>query len=485
MTLFTDGACAGRLYSSGWRAGDGGVTDVIEPATGDVLTQSGVAAASDVAAAAAAARAAQVDWAARPAPERGDVVRRAADLIREHHDEFVQWGMRECGAINGKADNEVAGSRGELLLAAGMTTSPYGELLPSASGRLSFARRVPIGVVGIITPWNFPLILALRAVAPALALGNAVLLKPDLQTPIFGGALIARLFEEAGLPEDLLHVLPGGAEAGEAVVTDVNVGMVSFTGSTATGRRVAQLAAANLKKVSLELGGNNALIVLEDADLLAAASTGSWGSFLHQGQICLTTGRHLVHESVVDEYVDLLVKHADALQVGNPTDPNVSLGPVINQRQLDGIDRIVQETVAAGARLRTGGEHRGLFYSPTVLDGVTDQMPAFTNEIFGPVAPVTVFADDSEAIALANRTEYGLVAAIQTRSMNRGLAMSAQIRAGMVHVNDTTVNDEPQVPFGGMGSSGNGGRHGGHANWDEFTQWQWVTARDEPVVYPF
>jgi benzaldehyde dehydrogenase (NAD) len=485
MTLFNDDTCAGRIYSSGWRPGEGGVVDVVEPATGNVLTQSGLAVASDVGAAARAARAAQVDWAARPAPERGEVVRRAADLVREHHDELVGWGMRECGAINGKADNEVAGSRGELLLAAGMTTSPYGELLPSASGRLSFARRVPIGVVGIITPWNFPLILALRAVGPALALGNAVLLKPDAQTPIFGGALIARLFEEAGLPEGVLHVLPGGAEAGEAIVTSPDVGMVSFTGSTTTGRRVAELAAAGLKKVSLELGGNNALIVLEDADLEAAVSTGSWGSFLHQGQICLTTGRHLVHESVAGDYVELLVKHADALKVGDPTDPDVSLGPVINQRQLDGIDRIVQDSIAAGARLRAGGEHRGLFYSPTVLDGVTDQMPAFTKEIFGPVAPVTVFSDDAEAVALANRTEYGLVAAIQTRSVNRGLAMAAQIRAGMVHINDTTVNDEPQAPFGGMGSSGNGGRHGGHANWDEFTQWQWVTARDEAVVYPF
>jgi benzaldehyde dehydrogenase (NAD) len=484
MSLLNDSS-AGKIYSGGWRTADGGVMEVREPATGSILAEAGVAAATDVARAAELAVPAQRDWAARPAPERGEIVRRAADLLRDHHEEFVGWGIRECGAIHGKADHEVAGSRGELLLAAGMTTAPYGELIPSETGRLSFARRVPIGVVGIITPWNFPLVLALRAVAPALALGNAVLLKPDPQTPVFGGVLIARLFEEAGLPEGVLHVLPGGAEAGEALVNDGKVGMISFTGSTATGRRVAELAAKGLKKVSLELGGNNALVVLEDADVEAAVSAGSWGSFLHQGQICLTTGRHLVHEAIAEQYVDSLVKHAQALKVGNPLDPDVSLGPIINQRQLDGIDKIVTDTVAAGARLRTGGVREGLFYSPTVLDGVTAGMPAFTKEIFGPVAPVTVFGDEDEAVELANGTEYGLVVAINTRSLNRGLALASRMRAGMVHINDTTVNDEPQAPFGGMGSSGNGGRHGGHANWDEFTQWQWVTARDEAAVYPF
>jgi benzaldehyde dehydrogenase (NAD) len=485
MTQLFDSSMHGKIFSNGWRDAHAGTVEVHEPATGDLIAPSGLAGAADVVRAVASAVERQRGWAALPAPERGEVLRRAADLLVAHRDEFIELGMRECGAIAGKAENEVNGTRGELLEAAAMGTAPYGEMLPSPTGKLSFARRVPVGVVAVITPWNFPLILAMRAVAPALVLGNAVVLKPDIQTPLIGGLLLARLFEAAGLPDGVLHVLPGAADVGEALVTAPAVDMVAFTGSTATGRRVAQLAATNLKKVSLELGGNNALIVLDDADLEAAVSTGAWGSYLHQGQICLTTGRHLVHASIAEQYTDALVEHARALKVGNPVQADVLIGPLINSRQLARVDDIVQRSVSAGARLRTGGTSEQLFYTPTVLDRVTTDMPAFADEIFGPVAAVTVFDDDAEAVALANGTEYGLTAAIQTRSLNRGLAIAKQLRTGMVHINDTTVNDEPQVPFGGMGSSGTGGRFGGIANWDEFTQWQWVTVRDEPAPYPF
>jgi benzaldehyde dehydrogenase (NAD) len=428
---------------------------------------------------------AQDEWARWGGPRRGEVMRSAARLLEEHREEFIEFGMRECGAIRGKAENEVQGSIGEILEAAGLATAPYGDLLPSDSASLSMARRVPLGVVGIIAPWNFPLILAMRSVAPALVLGNAVLLKPDVNTPIFGGSLIARLFEEAGLPPGVLHVLPGGPETGEALVTAPGVDMISFTGSTATGRKVAQAAAAQLKKVSLELGGNNAHIVLEDADLEKAASTGAWGSFLHQGQICLTTGRHLVHEALSEAYVDKLVEHAKALRVGDPTDPETAIGPIINQQQLHRVSDIVERSVSAGARVRTGGESSGLFYQPTVLDQIDTQTPAFREEIFGPVAPVISFSDDADAVRLANDSEYGLTAAIQTSSLGRALDIARSIKSGMVHINDTTVNDAPYVPFGGMGDSGSGARHGGTANLDEYTQWQWVTVHDSPVEYPF
>lgn len=476
----------GKIYSRGWRSSLGGTADVVEPATGETLATVGLASAEDIENAARVAADGQLAWADTSFEERGRVLRAVAELLEDDAEEAISWIMRETGAIRGKAATEVAGSVGEMREAAALASHPLGELLadPDAS-RLSFARRVPLGVVGVITPWNFPLILAIRVVAPALALGNAVVLKPDVQTPICGGLLIAKLFEQAGLPDGVLHVLPGAAEAGEALVVDPNVAMVAFTGSTATGARVGELAGRAMKKLSLELGGNNALIVLDDADVELASSAGAWGSFLHQGQICLTTGRHLVHERLADAYVEALSRRADALTVGNPLDPNVSLGPIINQRQLQRVISIVDDTVAAGCELRAGGTHDGLFFRPTVLAGVTPTMRAFTDEIFGPVAPVTTFSSDEEAIELANQTKYGLTAAIQTRSVGRGLRIARALHTGMVHINDATVNDAPHVPFGGMGDSGNGGRFGTLANVEEFTQWQWCTVRDQPSAFPF
>ena len=329
------------------------------------------------------------------------------------------------------------------------------------------------------------MILGIRVIAPALALGNAVVIKPDAQTPITGGLLLASIFEEAGLPDGVLHALPGAAEAGEALVLDPHVGLISFTGSTAVGRRVGELAGRNLKKVSLELGGNNALIVLDDADIERASSSGAWGSFLHQGQLCFSTGRHLVADAVAGDYLDAIEARAAALKVGDPFREDVALGPIINQRQLDRFDAIVRDTVDAGAGLRTGGTHEGRFYRPTVLEGVTPAMPAFAEEIFGPVAAVTTFSSVEEAVALANRSEYGLAASIYTSSLARGMEIARSMRAGMVHINDTTINDQAVAPFGGMGASGNGGRFGSLANWEEFTQWQWCTARDEGPVFAF
>ena len=256
-------------------------------------------------------------------------------------------------------------------------------------GRTSTARRIPLGVVGVITPWNFPYVLAMRSVGPALALGNAVVLKPDANTPVTGGVVIARLFEEAGLPEGVLHVLPGDGEVGQALVADPNVRMISFTGSTATGHLVGETAGRMLKRLVLEMGGNSPLVVLEDADIEAASSAGAWGSFLHQGQICLSVSRHLVHESIVDAYTDALVERAGRLPVGNPATDEVALGPLINERQLARVRRIVDESVEQGAKVLVGGTNDGLFFAPTVLGDVTPEMPAFEEEIFGPVAPIT------------------------------------------------------------------------------------------------
>jgi benzaldehyde dehydrogenase (NAD) len=340
-------------------------------------------------------------------------------------------------------------------------------------------------VVGVISPWNIPQILSVRAVAPALALGNAVILKPDVQTSVSGGALIAALFEAAGLPDGLLHVLPGAAEPGVALTSDPQVAMIAFTGSTAVGREVGAAAGRSLKRVSLELGGNNALIVLDDADLEIASSAGAWGAFLHQGQVCMTAGRHIVLESVADEYLERLSKRAEQLPVGDPFTEQVALGPLINAEQLANVDRIVSESVSAGAEVRTGATHDRLFYRPTVLAGVTTAMAAFREEIFGPVAPVIVVRDQDEAIAVANDTEYGLVAAVQTGSVSRGNEVARRLRTGIVHINDQTLNNDAYAPFGGTGASGNGSRYGSQSSWDEFTQWQWITSREEAHGFPF
>jgi benzaldehyde dehydrogenase (NAD) len=475
----------GQLYSGGWRSAES-TTDVVEKATGEVLATVGLAGAGDVARATDRAAAAQPAWAATSFEDRAAILRRAADILEAGSSGVIDWLVRETGEIRARATHEVRISVGEIREAAALAGQPYGELLPTTEqGRLSLAQRVPLGVVGAITPWNAPVILGIRVIAPALALGNAVVIKPDAQTPITGGLLLASIFEQAGLPDGVLHALPGGAEAGEALVTDPHTRLISFTGSTATGRRVGELAGRHLKKVSLELGGNNALIVLDDADIDAAASSGAWGSFLHQGQLCFSTGRHLVQERVADAYLEAITARAEALAVGDPFREDVELGPIINRRQLDRFDTIVRDTVAAGATLRTGGSHEELFYRPTVLGDVAPSMPAFVEEIFGPVAAVTTFGSTAEAIALANQTEYGLAAAIYTNSLARGLEIARAMRTGMVHVNDTTINDQAIAPFGGWGASGNGGRFGSLANWEEFTQWQWCTVRDQAPRFAF
>jgi benzaldehyde dehydrogenase (NAD) len=474
----------GKLFSNGWVPAAQTIEDD-EPATGEILTRVGLATPEEVREAAQVAKAAQPAWAATDFEARAAVFRKAASLMEQHAEEITPLLVRETGSIPPKVGVELHGATLSLWDAAAMLTQPQGVILPSANGITSLAKRVPHGVVGIISPFNFPLILSMRAVAPALATGNTVVLKPDPQTAIAGGFLIARIFEEAGLPEGCLHVLPGDAVAGEALVTDPDVAMVSFTGSTAVGRRVGELAGKHLKKVTLELGGKNPLIVLDDADLDLAASNVAWGCYLHQGQICMTTGRVIVHRDIARDLVDRLVEKANHLPVGNPATEQVALGPIISHRQVARIHSIVQDSVSSGAALKAGGTFKERFYQPTVLAEVKPGMRAFEEEIFGPVASVTTFGSDEEAVALANGTEYGLSAGVISRSVERAQKLGEQLHVGILHINDQTVADDMINPFGGVGASGNGGRHGGPANWEEFTHWQWVTIKNRPTPYPF
>ena len=281
-------------------------------------------------------------------------------------------------------------------------------------------------------------------------------------------------------------MLPGGADVGAALVDDPLVPVIAFTGSTRAGKIIAAAAAQRLKRVHLELGGNSALIVLDDVDIEKAVSVGAFGSFNHSGQICMATSRHLVAASIADEYASVLAEHANRIPVGDPAGNNVGMGPIIDAKQRDNIHRIVTASVEQGATLAAGGTYEGLFYRPTVLTDVPLTAPAYAEEIFGPVAPVVAFADLDEAVRLANGTEYGLSLGILTKDVMKGLALAERIPSGLVHINDQTVNDEALIPFGGVGESGTGSRHGGtQANLDAFTDTQWVTIRGDLPQYPF
>ncbi|MEU3269400.1 benzaldehyde dehydrogenase [Saccharomonospora sp. NPDC006951] len=476
----------GRIFTGSWETAAGGDAVVVEPATGRELGRVGAAAPADVTASAARAAEAQRAWAATPFQERAAILRKAGELWNTHAAELKDWLIRESGSIPGKADFELHVAEGECFEASALPSQALGELLPSEAPRLSMAKRVPAGVVGVIAPFNAPLILSIRSVAPALALGNAVLLKPDPRTAVCGGVALARVFEEAGLPAGVFHVLPGGADIGTAMIEDPHVRVISFTGSTGAGRAVGELAGRHLKRAHLELGGNSAMIVLDDADVETTTSAAAWGSFFHQGQICMTTGRHLVHESLYDSYVERLAETAARLPVGDPAEAEVALGPIIDERQRDKIHGLVTSSAGAGARVATGGEYEGLFYRPTVLAGAKPGVPAYDDEVFGPVAPVASFRTIEEAAELAAGSEYGLSLGILTKDVTRGLALAERIPTGIVHINDQTVNDEAHAPFGGVLASGTGSRFGGaRANIEAFTETRWITVRGDVAGYPF
>ncbi|OKH86342.1 benzaldehyde dehydrogenase [Thalassospira sp. TSL5-1] len=475
----------GKVLFSDWEPANGGKIDVTNPATGQAIASVGFGIAADITRAAREARLAQRSW-AKEAPEtRAKILHTTTDLLEANAEELIPWIMKESGSTRIKAGIEIEHGAAFIRHAASLATQPMTIELPELDGRPNYAKRIPHGVVGVISPFNFPLVLSVRAIAPALALGNAVVHKPDPRTPISGGIIIARIFEEAGLPKGLLHVIPGGASAGEALCTSPDIAMISFTGSANAGARVGELCGKHLKKVQLELGGKNTLIILDDADVAVAASNAAWGAFLHQGQICMATGLVLAHESIAGEITKTLATKAQNLPVGDPMSDQVALGPIISDGQVKTIQDIVHDAINKGARLLTGGKPTDRFYPATVLAGITPDMRAFHEEIFGPVACIASFESDEQAIDLANRSQYGLAAGVISGSRDRALKVGEQLNVGHLHINDQTVNAGPFAPFGGRGKSGNGTRIGGPADIAEFTQWLWVSLKDEATAYPF
>jgi len=339
----------------------------------------------------------------------------------------------------------------------------------------------------VISPWNFPIYLAHRSVGPALALGNAVVLKPSHDTPITGGLLLARIYEEAGLPPGLLNVVIGSSsEIGRAFVQHDVPSLISFTGSTAVGQEIAgqAMTASLIKRVALELGGNTPCVILDDADLNQAVPGAVFGRFLHQGQICMSSNRIVVDSKVYNEFVDRFTAQVRTLKCGNPNEPDTVIGPVINSEQLDKILNLVKRSQQAGARQILGGDPQGLVLPPQVFVDVTNEMPIAKFETFGPIAPIIKVNGESEALRVANDTPYGLSSSVFTRDGARGLRFALSLEAGMTHINDSSVDDTPTGPFGGEKNSGIG-RFGGEWIMQELTTDHWITAQHTRRQYPF
>lgn len=468
-----------------WRAGSSGKTrSSTDPYRGDTLAELEQADEADLDEAYDTAAAAQRDWAVAPPMERANVMRAAADIMSARKDEIVDWLIRETGGTIAKAELEWSLVRSVMWEAASMPHHVEGRIMPSdIPGKESRVYREPVGVVAVISPWNFPLQLSNRSVAPALATGNAVVLKPAGDTPVTGGLLLARIFEEAGLPPGVLSVVVGsGSDIGDAIVEHPVPRVVSFTGSTPVGKGIAQKA--GLKKLALELGGNGPLVVLDDADLDLAVQAAVFGSFFHQGQICMIANRLIVDASVHDEFLQRFLDRVSDLQVGDPTVPETHLGPVINSSQLEGILDKVQRAQQQGAEVVISGEPfgpTGLCLPPQVLTGGNDVATA-REEVFGPVMTVIRADGEDDALRLANDTEYGLSSAVFSRDVDRAVRFGRRVQAGMTHVNDSPVNDDANTAFGGEKGSGIG-RFGGQWAVDEFTTDHWISVQHRPRQY--
>jgi aldehyde dehydrogenase (NAD+) len=472
-----------------WRQGKSGrLLEDRDPYTDEVLARIAMADEGDLDEAFRGAAACQPSWHGMLPGEKSAVLRRAGEIIGARREEIVDWLVRESGSTRIKANVEWEYARNVTFEAASFPTRAASAILPvDVAGKESRVYRCPVGVVGMISPWNFPFHLSSRSVAPALGLGNAVVIKPASDTPVTGGLLLAKIYEEAGLPPGTLNVVVAeGSVIGDAFVRHPVPRVISFTGSTRVGRRIMALAAESpiLKRVVLELGGNSPLVVLEDADLDVAVDTAVFGKFLHQGQICMAVNRLIVDAAVYDEFVDGFTERVRGLKVGNPADPDTVVGPLINRGQLDKLMENIEKGRAEGARQVIGGEPRGLVVPPHVFVDAANDMAIAQNELFGPVVAVIKVRGDDAALEAANATSYGLSSAVVTGDLERGARLAARIEAGMTHVNDSPVNDLSNCPFGGEKNSGLG-RYNGRWSVEEFTTVHWISVQHAPIRYPF
>jgi aldehyde dehydrogenase (NAD+) len=458
------------------------------PYKGEIILEITNADRSDLDAAYAAATRAQAAWAVSPPALRALVLLRAAEVMTARRAEIVDWLIRESGSTRLKANLEWEITHAVMLWAASVPYAVESQIPQSdIPGKENQVRRKPVGVVGMISPWNWPLHLSNRTVAPALAVGNALVVKPASDTPVTGGLLLAKIFEEAGLPPGLLNVVvAGGSEIGQSFVSHPTPRVISFTGSTPVGRSIAEWAAKApiIKRVDLELGGNAPFVVLDDADLEQAVEAAVFGKFLHQGQICIAINRIIVDSAVYHAFVDRFVERVKTIKVGDPNDGETMVGPMINDTQLNKLTSRIRRACEAGARQILGGEPEGLVLPPHVFVNVTPDMELAREENFGPVAPILRVEGAERALAVANDTSFGLSGAVFTRDLDRGLHFVQRMQVGMAHVNDQPVIDLPTCPFGGEKNSGIG-RFNGRWAIEAFTTDQWLTIQHAPRGYPW
>jgi acyl-CoA reductase-like NAD-dependent aldehyde dehydrogenase len=477
-----------KQYIGGvWR--DGSSQKVLtdrNPYNGKPIADFKLASLSDLDEAYRSGAAAQKVWAAVNPFEKRAILEKAIAYVEQSEADITDLIIEELGGTRLKAFFEIGLVKSIIKEASTFPLRMNGEILPSAvDGKENRLYRVPVGVVGVISPFNFPFFLSMRSVAPALGAGNGVVLKPHDDTPITGGTLVAKVFEAVGIPKGLLNVIVADiGEIGNAFVEHPIPRIISFTGSEGVGRRIGEVAGRCLKKAILELGGNSALIVLADADLDYALNAAVFSRFTHQGQICMCANRILVHRTLYGKFLERFVDRVSKLKVGDPRDPQTDIGPLMNKTQADTLARQIQKGVEEGARPVLRGKMEGNVASPTIFADVRPEMSIAQNEMFGPAVCVMPFDTAEEAIEIANRSAYGLSGAIHTRDVEHGAELAKQIDSGMVHVNDGTINDEPLVAFGGEKASGLG-RLNGRWALEEFTTLKWVSVQHEHRHFPF
>ncbi|MFE5893171.1 aldehyde dehydrogenase family protein [Streptomyces sp. NPDC056462] len=484
-SYFTD--LAQQYIDGEWRPGTGS-WDIIDfnPYDGEKLASITIATVDEVDDAYQAAARAQKQWGATNPYARRAVFEKALRLIEDREQEITEVIIAELGGTRLKAAFELHLAKEFLREAVHLSLRPEGKIIPSPiDGKENRVYRVPVGVVGVISPFNFPFLLSIKSVAPALALGNGVVLKPHQNTPICGGSLVAKIFEDAGLPAGLLNVvITDIAEIGDAFLEHPIPKVISFTGSDKVGRHVATVCASLFKRSVLELGGNSALVVLDDADIDYAVDAAVFSRYVHQGQVCMAANRVLVDRSVAERFTEKFVAKVKTLKTGDPRDPETVIGPVINSSQAEAISATVAQAIAEGATALVHGTTTDNLVEPSVLTGLPADSPLLKQEVFGPVAFLVPFDGEEEAVRLVNDTPYGLSGAVHTGNIERGVAFAKQIDTGMFHVNDGTVHDEPIVPFGGEKHSGLG-RLNGETMLDAFTTTKWISVQHGRSGFPF
>ncbi|MFF5305693.1 aldehyde dehydrogenase family protein [Streptomyces sp. NPDC013161] len=484
-SYFTD--LAQQYIDGEWRPGTGS-WDIIDfnPYDGEKLASITIATVDEVDEAYKAAARAQKAWAATNPYARRAVFEKALRIIEDREQEISEVIVAELGGTFLKAGFELHLVKEFLREAIHLALRPQGRIIPSpVDGKENRVYTVPVGVVGVISPFNFPLLLSLKSVAPALALGNGVVLKPHQNTPIVGGSLVAKIFEDAGLPGGLLNVvITDIAEIGDAFIEHPIPKVISFTGSDKVGRHVATVCASHFKRSVLELGGNSAIVVLDDADIDYAVDAAVFSRYVHQGQVCMAANRVLVDRSIRDEFTEKFVAKVKSLKVGDPRDPQTVIGPVINSSQADALSGVVEQAIAEGATALVHGTTTDNLVGPSVLTDVPAGSELLRQEVFGPVAFLIPFDGEEEAVGIVNDTPYGLSGAVHTGDIERGVNFAKQIDTGMFHVNDGTVHDEPIVPFGGEKASGLG-RLNGESMLDAFTSLKWISVQHGRSGFPF